>query len=60
MGQNTDHGQRRSLIILLLVFALFLLASPFFRWWAISQRSWYLPYLAWAGIILLIYFSRRR
>jgi hypothetical protein len=51
--------QRGDVFILLLIFAVFLLDSPFFQWWATAERAWYLPYLVWGGVILLIYFCQR-
>ncbi len=60
MPQGFDTERWREAVILLLIFAVFLLASPFLRWWATAERPWYLLYLVWAGIILLIYLIQRR
>lgn len=47
-------------LLLVVGVALFLLASPFFDWWARPPRPWYLIYLAWAVIILLGYLGQRQ
>lgn len=51
--------QRRDIYIFLLIIALFLLNSPFFQWWATAERTWYIPYMVWGGIIVLIYLCQR-
>ena len=55
-----DSERWREAVILLLIFAVFLLASPFFNWWATAARLWLLPFVIWAGVILLIYLLYRR
>jgi uncharacterized protein (DUF486 family) len=60
MPQNAAKAQHRDAVILLLIFAVFMLASPFFRWLATPNRPWYLPYVVWGGIILFIYLIQRR
>ena len=60
MSQSLDSGRRRDAAIFLLAFALFVLASPFFKWWATPGCPWYAPFLVWAGIILLIFLLMRR
>lgn len=40
-------------VILLLLFALFLLLSPLIEWWAADDSPWYLPYLLWLVLIAL-------
>ncbi|MCP5419225.1 MAG: hypothetical protein H6970_01715 [Gammaproteobacteria bacterium] len=59
MRQSPNHAQRRDAVLLLLIFAAFMLASPFFRWLATSDRPWYLPYLVWGGIIVFIFLIQR-
>lgn len=56
---GSKNPQRGDIFILLLIFAMFLLDSPFFQWWATAERTWYLPYLVWGGVILLIYLCQR-
>jgi len=41
------------------MFAVFLLASPFFRWWAVPGVAWYFPYLVWAALIALTFWLNR-
>ena len=60
MRYALDSARRRDAVVLLLLFALFLLASPFFDWWAKPSSPWYLPYLVWLGIIVLIFVTLRR
>lgn len=60
MSQSFDTERWREAVVLLLVIAVFLLASPFLRWWATAERPWYLVYLVWGGIVLLIYLLQRR
>lgn len=40
-------------VLLLLFFALFLLASPALLWWASTENPWYVPYLVWLLLIAL-------
>ena len=47
-------------VILLLLFALFLLLSPIIEWWAADDSPWFAPYLIWALLIALTYWLRRR
>ena len=46
-------------VILLLLFALFLLLSPIIEWWAADDSPWYAPYLIWALLIALTYALQR-
>lgn len=46
-------------VILLFLFALFLLVSPLLRWWAADDSPWYAPYLVWALIIFLTFVLQR-
>ena len=46
-------------VILLLLFALFLLLSPIIEWWAADDSPWYTPYLIWALLIALTYALQR-
>jgi len=47
-------------VLLLFLFALFLLVSPLLQWWAADASPWYLPFLIWLGIIALAYWRNRR
>lgn len=63
MAPRFDDGRRRDAALLLLMFAVFLLASPFFRWWAVPGIAWYFPYLVWGALIAFTFWlnrSRRR
>jgi hypothetical protein len=60
MRYGTQRGIRGDLVILLVLFALFLFASPFFTWWATAQSAWYLAYLIWFGIIALTFWLQWR
>lgn len=53
MRTPTDKGRQSDLVILLFLFALFLLLPPFATWWATAGLAWYAPYLIWGLIILL-------
>jgi hypothetical protein len=55
--QRTEPGHDR--VILLLLFALFLLLSPLVEWWAADDSPWFAPYLIWALLIALIFGLRR-
>lgn len=59
MRYRIDSGRRRDTAIVILLLAVFLLASPFFFWWATPGRAWWLPYLVWAGVILLTWLAQR-
>ena len=57
--QGTDpKGGGLDRVILLLVFALFLFASPFTTWWAEAEPPWYWPFLLWGLLIALIAVER--
>ena len=54
-----DQNRRRDSALLLMMFAVFLLASPFFRWWAVAGVAWYFPYLVWGAVIALTFWMNR-
>lgn len=56
-GGRAEPGYDR--VILLLLFALFLLLSPIIEWWAADASPWYAPYLIWALLIALTFWLRR-
>lgn len=39
--------------LLIFLFGLFLLASPFATWWMSAILPWYFPFLLWLVIIVL-------
>jgi len=47
-------------VILLLVAALFLFATPVTLAWAHDRSPWYLPYLLWLGLIIWCAWGRFR
>lgn len=55
--QRNEPGFDR--VILLLLFALFLLLSPIVGWWAADDSPWYAPYLIWGLLIAFTWRLRR-
>ena len=53
MRQIRDIGRGLDRVIILFLFALFLLVSPLLGWWAADDSPWYLPYLLWLALIVL-------
>ena len=53
MPMNSDPDHTRQHALLLILFSLFLFASPFTNWWASASAGWLLPYLLWLLIILI-------
>ena len=47
-------------VILLFLFALFLLVSPFMHWWAADDSTWVAPYLLWFILIAATFWLQRR
>lgn len=60
MSSPNTKDLRHDRIILLLLFALFLLAPPLLEWWAKDDAAWYLPYLIWLALIVPIFILQRR
>lgn len=60
MQHGSDGNRHLDSVVLLFLFALFLLISPFTTWWAADDSPWYLPYLIWLGLILLIVRTQSR
>ena len=54
MQDLQDKAPSNDSSLLLGLFILFLLSSPFLMLWGRPGSEWYLPYLVWLGIILLI------
>lgn len=46
--------------VLLFLFALFLLVSPFAAWWLSRDPPWYVPYALWLVLIALAALFARR
>jgi len=59
MNRHREHEQRLDRVIILFLFALFLLLSPIMLWWAADDSPWYSPYLIWALLIVLTYRLQR-
>ncbi len=60
MNRYRETDQRLDRVIILFLFALFLLLSPIIRWWAADDSPWYTPYLIWGLLIFLIWRLQRR
>ncbi len=54
MRLGPENSRRLDSVILLLLFGLFVFASPFTFWWSTMTSIWYLPYLLWLGFIVMI------
>ncbi len=57
-GTEPKSGGGLDRVILLLLFALFLFASPFMSWWANAELAWYWPFLLWGLLIALVAIER--
>jgi hypothetical protein len=53
MRQIHESGRQLDRVVLLFLFALFLLVSPLVGWWTADDSPWYLPYLLWLLLIVL-------
>ena len=60
MDLPPDSEKHVDRVILLFLFALFLLISPLMQWWAADDSPWYVPYLLWLLIIGLTFWLQRR
>lgn len=60
MTRHREHEQQLDRVIILFLFALFLLLSPIKGWWASDDSPWYAPYLLWGLLIILTWRLRRR
>jgi len=54
-----DSERHLDRVILVFIFALFLLISPFKQWWTAEGSAWFLPYVLWLGIIALAFLVQR-
>ena len=53
MPEQRDPRRQLDGILILFLFALFLLVSPLVDWWARPDAPWFMPFLLWAVLILL-------
>ena len=53
MRAPPDKGRQSDLVVLLFLFAMFLMTPPFVTWWASGGHAWYFPYLIWLLVIAL-------
>ena len=60
MRLPNDNDKPIDTVVLLLLLALFLLASPFLAWWANPTASWIRPYLIWLFLIVLTWWLQQR
>lgn len=60
MPRHREIDQQLDRVVILFLFALFLLLSPIVGWWAADDSPWYAPYLIWGLLILLTWRLRRR
>lgn len=60
MDLPPDSDKHLDRVVLLFLFALFLLISPLLQWWAADDSPWYLPYLLWLLVIGLTFWLQRR
>jgi hypothetical protein len=51
---DNRHKRGRDRVFLLLLFSLFLFASPFAEWWASSDLPWHFPFTIWGILIALV------
>ena len=60
MHKKRDSENLLDRVILLFLFALFLLLSPLLDWWAADTSLWYSPYLIWGLLIGLTWLLQRK
>jgi len=60
MGTPTRPRIKLDWLILLFLFAVFLIASPAVTWWASARHPWYSLYIIWFILILLVAWVYRR
>jgi hypothetical protein len=53
MTTSREGAARLDWVVLLVLLAIFILVSPLRLWWGADDNPWYLPYLLWAGILVL-------
>lgn len=54
MRPSADNGKYLDGVLLVFLFAVFVLLPPFVGFWATPNAPWYLPYIVWLGIIVLV------
>lgn len=57
---NQGSNKHFDKVILLFLFALFLLVSPVIHLWATDSFKWYAPYLIWLLIIIMAFLLQRQ
>ena len=60
MAFTTQNERLLDRVILLFLFALFLLLSPLVDWWSAYDSVWFAPYLIWLLLIGALYWLQRR
>lgn len=60
MQNQREHENLLDRVILLFLFALFLLVSPLLNWWAGDTSPWYSPFLIWGLLIGLTWLLQRK
>ena len=60
MSRGPETSRQSDAVVPLLLFALFVLVSPFTLMWAGDTSPWYLIYLLWLALIGLIYWAQGR
>jgi len=59
MSQFSSDLRPSEITIVVVLFAALVLLPPLHGLWFSEDKPWYLPYLAWFGIILLTYCLQR-
>ncbi len=62
MSQTPKTGDPRpplDKVVILLLLAALLFASPLFDWLIRERPAWYTPFVLWAGLIAAIYAANR-
>ena len=60
MANPTSTERQLDRVIILFLFALFLLISPLVDWWAADDSTWVAPYLLWFILIAATFWLQRR
>ena len=54
MGIPSRPRAKLDWLVLVFLFAVFLLASPAVRWWATGEYPWFVPYGLWLVLVGLV------
>jgi len=60
MRTPSEPGKYLDRVVLLFLFAVFLLSPPLLRWWSSPGSGWLLPYVLWLSIIILAAWLQHR